>query len=397
MRKQLLILALGACLFGVSYGQQTVNDLSFGPRQEKQGKTLDDIIAVVNDDVITRREISRFPQKDRAAALQNLIMRKLLLQAAKQYNISVGDTAVNVAAKNKKGNLSRNTFRDKLIIEKLQQQVAATYVQISDMEVADMVDKQLQQSVDQVNLVDMLVKIPNTADPETLNKAQTVMREVMQKLQNQAPQTVAADYENVRYNELGWVKLSQIPTEFSKVLIGAELNQYCPPIVDRDGIHLLKILDRKGGAVSTIPEAKVAHILIRDKGNPQAQQTINQIYQQLQRGVSFAALAGQYSQDPGSATNGGDLGWVRAGQMVPAFEQMMLSTANGQISRPFKSRFGYHILKVEQRRKAPVNNRRMLEAQAKQAIFQRRASEEWDMWLARLREESHIEIRDNKL
>ncbi len=394
MKKQLLILALSSGLFGVSYGQPAVSELSFGPKQETTGRTLDDIVAVVNNDVITRREISRFAPKDRQAALQNLIMRKLLLQAAKQHNIGVGDTAVNKASK---GKMSRQTLQDKLIIEKLQQQVAASYVQISDMEVADMVEKQLQQSADEVRLVDMLVQIPKTADPEALNKAQMIAQEVLGKLAKQSGQSVAAQYPSVRYNDLGWVKLSQIPAEFSKVLIGAELNKYSSPIVDMDGIHLLKVLDRKGGAVSTIPEAKVRHILIRDKGNPQAKQMIDKIYQQLKKGAKFSDVAQQFSQDPGSATNGGDLGWVRPGQMVPAFEQMMFSTKTGKISRPFKSRFGYHILTVEKRRKAPVNNRKLLEAQAKKAIFERRAAEEWDMWLARLREEAHIEIRTDKL
>ncbi len=301
MKKQLLMLSLGVCLLGGAFAQPTVNELKFGPRQEvSSGRTLDDIIAVVGNDVITRRELNNFRPQDRKAGLENLIMRQLLLQAAKQYNINVADTSINVAAKGKGGRLSRQDLRDKLIIGKLQQQVAASYVQISEVEIADMVEKQLQQS-------------------------------------------------------------------------GSNIGSM------------------------TIPEAKVAHILIRDQGNPQAEQTISQLYQQLQQGADFAALATQFSQDPGSATGGGDLGWVRQGQMVPAFEQTMLSTPTGSMSMPFKSRFGYHILKVEQRRQAPVNNRKLLEAKAKQAIFQRRAAEEWDMWLARLREESHIEIRDKNL
>ncbi len=289
MKKQLLVLSLGVGLLSGVCAQSTLNELQFGPRQEQtlSGQTLDDIVAVVGGDIITRRELNAFPSQDRKAGLENLIIRKLLLQTARQYNIDVGDSATMGQA------------QEKQIIGRLQRIIARKQVQISDAEVADMV-KQLQQSGGNV---------------------------------------------------------------------GAE----------------------------SIPEVKVFHILIKDKGNPQAEQTINQLYQQLQQGADFSALATQFSQDTGSATSGGDLGWVRQGQMVPSFEQTMLSTPTGSISMPFKSRFGYHILKVEQRRQAPVDGRKLLEAKAKQAIFQRRAAEEWDMWLAGLRESAHIEIRDKNL
>ncbi len=288
MKKQLLILSLGIGLLGGAFAQVAVNELTFGPKQEAvSGQTLDDIIAVVGSDVITRRELNNLPTQDPKAGLQNLIMRKLLLQAAKQYNINVGDPA------------TMGTDQEKMIIGKLQQVVAANQVRISEMEIADMV-RQLQQSGSSMELAE-------------------------------------------------------------------------------------------------IPEAKVSHILIKDEGNSQAEKTINQLYQQLQQGADFSVLATQFSQDSGSAINGGDLGWVRQGQMVPAFEQTMLNTPTGAMSAPFRSRFGYHILKVEQRRQASVDNRKLLEAQAKQALFQRRAAEEWDMWLAGLRESAHIEIRDKNL
>ncbi len=288
MKKQLLVLSLGMGLLAGAFAQVAVNELSFGPREEvSSGKALDDIIAVVNGDVITRRELNNLRSPNRKKGLQNLIMRKLLLQAAKQYDINVADTVT----------MSRN--QEKMIIGKLQQKVAAMQVTISSMELADMVE-QLQQS---------------------------------------------------------------------NAHVGSK----------------------------TISEAKVSHILIRDKNSPEAEQTINQLYKQLKQGADFSVLATQFSQDSGSATNGGDLGWVRQGQMVPAFEQKMLNTPTGSISAPFKSRFGYHILKVEQRRKASINDRQLLEAKARQAIFQRRASEEWDMWLAGLRESAYIEIRDKDL
>lgn len=400
MKKNFFIITLSLFICHFSQAQQGLSDLTFGPQKESSGKSLDDIVAIAGNDIITRREINRFPKKNRPMALQSMIMQKLLLQTAKRYNINVGDTAVNLAYKNqRRGKVSRQALRDKLIIEKLQQQVAAQLVQISDMEIEDIVSQQLSQSVEQIQLVDVLVRVPKSSDPEVLNQAQAVMREVMQKLKSQSGSQVAAQYKNVHYNDLGWVELAKIPPSFSKVLVDVPLNQYSKPIVDRDGIHILKVLNRKqqGKASASIPETKVAHILIRDKDNPEAQKTINQLYQQIRKGADFFAMASQYSEDPGSAANGGNLGWVRSGQMVPTFEKVMRQTGEGKTSKPFKSRYGYHILKVEKRRKTAVSSRELLEAEARKTIFQRKAAEEWDMWLARLRAESHVEIRDNNL
>ncbi len=401
MKKQIVLLSFCA-LMSTVYGQQDLADLKFGPQKEVTGNRLDDIVAVVGDDVVTRKEINAFPKKQRKRILQQIIMQKLLLQAAKRYNITVSDTAINIAAnKNKlrKGSKSRERLRDKLIVEKLQQQVVNSLVQISDGEVADKVDKYLRKNTDKIHLVDVLISAPKSSNAQVLNHAQETKREVLEKLKSQSGKGVAAQYKNVSYNDLGWVELGKIPVMFSKALLDAPLNQYAQPIVDQDGIHILKVVERKQAKKKGlfVPQARVSHILIKSKDNPQAKNTIYSLYKQLKKGVDFATLATQYSQDAGSAANGGSLGWVSPREMVPAFDKTMNKTKVGAISRPFKSTFGYHILKVEERRKLPINNRQLLERQARQAIFQQRATQEWELWLSRLREEAHIEIRDTNL
>ncbi|MBS9777828.1 MAG: peptidylprolyl isomerase [Gammaproteobacteria bacterium] len=403
MKKQVLTITL-CVLMSASYAQQSISDLSFGPREESRGRQLDDIVAIAGTDVITRREVNSFPKKSRKQALQRLIMQKLLLQAAKRYNISVSDTALNIAlnqrknGKSNKSRFSRETLRNDLIIRNLQQQVANSLVQISDAEVANIVDKQLRKSNDKIRLVDVLISVPKSTDTTAINLAQETKREVVEKLGTQSGKQVASQYSNVSYNDLGWVELAQIPALFSRVLLDTPINQYTHPIVDQDGIHILKVLDRKSSIKQgSIPQARVSHILIKDENNPQAKSQINKIYKQLQKGAKFSQLATQYSQDPGSASNGGSLSWVSPGQMVPAFDAMIRRTKTGKMSRPFKSTFGYHILKVEERKKLPINSRQLLERQARQAIFQQRASQEWELWVSRLREESHIEIRDPNL
>lgn len=395
-----LLLACYLILLPLAYGQQSLSDLTFGPQKESLGKTLDDIVAIAGNDVITRREYTALPQKNRKAALQRLIMRKLLLQEAAKYNISVGDTALNIATEQSPRKVrSRQKLREDLTISKLQQQVVSSLVQVSNLEISDIVDKQLKKINDRVNLVDILIRVPQSADPDVLNQAQELTREVEKKLKTQSPQTVASQYADVSYNKLGWIELSAIPPLFSKVLVDTPINQYTQPIVDQDGIHILKVIDNKNHHKNHtgIAQARVSHILIKDEDNPTAKTTINRIYKELRGGADFALLAKQYSQDIGSSVNGGSLGWISPGQMVPTFDAMVRQTKTGHISRPFKSRYGYHILKVDGRRQQTLNNREALEQQAKQTIFERRAVEEWDLWLARLREESHVEIfEDNR-
>lgn len=396
IKKYLLISLLGlSCL-----NAQTLENLKFGPKQETSGRLLDNVVAIVGNDVITRRELNAVSANKRKAYLQQLIMRKLLLQEAQKYNISVNDTALNVAM-NQKGKKSsgrsRSKAREDLAIAQLQQQVINSLVKISDREVADIVNKQLKNVSEKVKLIDVLVRVPQSSDPKVLNQAQERTQEVIKKLKTQSPQAVASSYPDVVYNDLGWVKLSQIPSKFSKVLLDTPNKQYSRPIVDRDGIHLLKVLARKTKSnskvakVRSVPETRASHILI--KNSKTAKKTIDNIYKKLQQGADFSQLAITYSQDTGSAASGGDLRWVLPGQMVPRFEKMMNKTATGKFSRPFKTRFGYHILKVKARRKTSVSNRAALERKARQSIFQKKAKEEWELWLARLRDEAHVEIR----
>lgn len=393
--KRLLCLALlGFTLLNA----QSVNDLKFGPQNEKKGQSLDKIVAFVGNDVITQRELRGVSGKNRNAYLQQLIMKKLLLQEAQKYNINVNDTALNISQR-KKGQKntrsSRNRAREELAIAQLQQKVVNNLVDVSDREVADIVNKQLKSVKERVKLIDVLIKVPQSADTDVLNQAQVKAQEIIKQLKTQPPQSVASAYADVAYNNLGWIELAKVPPRFSRVLLDTPKNQYTQPIVDQDGIHLLKVLDRKqtGKYASklSVPETRTSHILI--KNSKTAKKTINSIYNKLKKGANFSQLAVAYSQDEGSAASGGDLNWVRRGQMVPKFEQVMRNTPTGAISRPFKTQFGYHILKVNSRRNAKLNNRKALEQRARQQIFKKKAAEEWDLWLARLRDESYVEVR----
>lgn len=410
VRRSPLVFALSALLATTATAQtQSIDDLHFGPQQEQSGTRLDGVIAIVGNDVITAQEWRQ--QGGDKATLERLIMEKLLLQAAEQRNIVIGDTALNIAIDDyrKQGkSISREDLRRRLSIQKLQQKMANSLVNISDNEVDSLVEQQLQQIDDRVNLIDILVRVPETADTELLNRAQEKAQSLLAQLRQQAQlakqsgeqSTTKTDHQIAQaagalYNDLGEVALSQIPVNFAKALIDAPTNEFLPPMIDRDGIHLLKVVSHQSNRQTTttgLPETRVSHILIKDKDNPDAQNQINDLYRQLQNGADFAELAQQYSQDIGSATDGGSLEWAYPGQMVPDFEAVMDATAIGQISQPFKSPFGYHILKVHERRQINQGSRDVLVQKARRALFQKKASEAWELWLSQLRDEAYVEI-----
>lgn len=378
--------------------------LQFGPREPAAkiiGTPLDAIVAIVGNDVVTMSEFTANGASAQKAAAENrailerLIMEKLLLQAAAKHHVVVGETALNVALEQlkKQGkSLTRAQVRKELTIQKLRQQVANSLVEISPDEVDAELSKQPNtNSTEQVNVVDVLVKTP------TPEKVQAVM----QYLKTQKAENIQKALPYASFNALGWVTLGRIPADFANVLKKAPLQQFNAPINDSDGVHFLKVIARKNNtnkaqaAAVKFTETDVSHILISvdDNNQASARASIDKIYQDLQRGYDFAQLAAEYSMDRANAQNGGNLGFVRPGQMVDDFEIMMNKTAVGHFSPPFLSPFGYHILKVNTRRDVIATDEEQARAKIRQAIFLRKASAEWDAWLSRLREEAYIEIK----
>ncbi|MCS2609716.1 peptidylprolyl isomerase [Halomonas dongshanensis] len=165
-------------------------------------------------------------------------------------------------------------------------------------------------------------------------------------------------------------------------------------ISDRDVDRLLN-QQSGGGQQAFIEETRARHILVSltpTRDEAQARSRAEQAISRLRQGEDFASVAREYSDDSGSALNGGELGWVRPGQTVPAFEEALTALAPGQISAPVRSQFGYHIIEVEERRRQDVTQESQRE-QVRQAIFQRRANEELDVWLDEIRSQAFVDIR----
>ena len=200
--------------------------------------------------------------------------------------------------------------------------------------------------------------------------------------------------------DMGFRSLSEIPAELAARVSALDVGQTTELIAVNDGIHVLKLVDRKAGEQrALVPQYQTRHILIQptEVVSPEnAKHMIDSLYNRLKAGEDFAVLAGTFSTDTGSARDGGSLGWVSPGVMVPEFEQQMKSTPVGEISQPFQTQFGWHILQVTDTRQQDMT-REYQERMARQILGERQFDTELDSWLREIRSNAFVDIKDPNL
>lgn len=400
-------------------------------------QTLDGIAAVVNDDIITTGElqqrIDEFKRQMRARGtsipsddimqkqvLERMILDSIQLQMAKSQGIRVDDLTLNRMleniARNNKSTLDglrqsleadgisysafREQTRDDMIIRQLQQRMVYSRIKVSDQEINQFLEQQDESgSSDQYHIGHILIATPEAATPEAIKKAFDRAQTVLAHLNdgeafNDVAQRFSDGRQALNGGDLGWRTAGELPSLFLETVQAMEKGDVSTPLRSAGGFHILKLIDKKTQQ-HIVKQTHARHILMQADQITSEQQVIDkmkQIRQQLVDGGDFAALAEQYSQDPGSKNNGGDLGWTSAGSFVPRFEKVMDSLAVNQISEPFKSQFGWHIVQVLERRKEDETEQ-MKRHEAEQAIQQRKADEELQLWLRRVRDEAYVEYR----
>jgi len=194
--------------------------------------------------------------------------------------------------------------------------------------------------------------------------------------------------------DLGWRKREDLPSTFSGVAESMKRQQTSDPIRSASGFHIIYLADKRGGE-QLINQTSVRHILVKPseiRDDDQSRQLVEDIRQRVIAGEQFADLAREYSEDIGSAQEGGELGWTSPGQMVPEFEQAMAATPIGELSEPVRSQFGWHVLEVLDRREQDVSEQ-MARNKAREFIYQRKYQEELDAWLRKIRDEAFVDIK----
>ncbi len=401
------------------------------PTQAKQ--LLDRIIAIVDEDVITQVELEqrirdiqyqlKTPIKSEAdfqaltkQVLEKMIRDKIQLQMAKKNGIKIDDVTLNrvlqqladnnnltleqLRAALEKDGLNFERFReqtrDELIIKQLQQRAVANKINVSDQEIDQFIEennKQAQQNV-RYHLRHILISTPESARPEQVQQAQQKAQQLYEKIQAGADFAELAIQESAGRNalkggDLGWRNANELPESFVAVLRKLNKGETSQPIRSASGFHLLQLVDTSSDQ-GTVIQTHARHILI--KGDDEdARAKLADIKQQIEQGKDFAELAKQYSEDPGSRDKGGDLGWADPGTFVPAFESVMQTLDEGEVSEPFQSQFGWHIMQVLERREQSAS-KAMLAAQARKQIRKRKIDEELGLWLRKIRDEAYVEI-----
>jgi peptidyl-prolyl cis-trans isomerase SurA len=405
-------------------------------------KPVDKIVAVVNDDVITSTELDTrlhsikeqlknqsSPMPSDAAlkkqVLDRMILASLQLQLADKNGIRVDDETLNrtierIAADNKlsltefrsvleKEGYDFPTFREdirrEILISRVQQRQVTDRIMVTEQEIDNFLATQRAQGNTgaEYHLAHILIAVPDASSSERIQAARQRAEDVLKKLHaganfEETAIAVSDGQQALQGGDLGWRKAGELPTLFVDTVTHMKTGDVSDLIRSPSGFHIIKLLEQRSEQRHIVTQTHARHILIRTDeltSDEAAQARLKDIRQRIQGGADFAALARQYSNDAATANNGGDLGWVNPGEMVPKFQAEMDKLGTGEISEPFKTGFGWHIVQVLDRRRHDDTDA-FIRSQARKAIHQRKTEEELQSWLARLRDDAYIENRLGK-
>jgi peptidyl-prolyl cis-trans isomerase SurA len=378
--------------------------------------------AILESDISTRFNIikDRVPNGQMTDNIRRQILSQMInetLQAnyANRLGIRISDQEVNqailnVAAKMKldlnglKRSLAqqdidytiyRNQIKNEILLGKVKSQVIRQRIIISEQEINDFLnsDEALSNNKDQVHLRHILVR--DKAESTSLEQVMLI-KDKIQTEQDFADQAIShsSGQAALEGGNLGWRPMNQLPLLFIKSLNSGKGPLY-GPIESSAGQHLLWLIDKKSSQTALQQQTKARHILLSAnaiRNQKQTQEALEAIYQRILKGEDFASLAKEFSEDKGSALKGGDLDWTVQGTMVPEFEAVMNETSVGGVSKPFKSQYGWHVLKVEGRRSQDISDK-IKEANAKQALIAQKQDLVLSQWLDELKSKAFIDIK----
>ena len=398
------------------------------------------IVAVVNNEVITQFELNDrmrivmqqlqkrgtpLPPQEvlEKQMLERIITDRVQLQFAKETGIRVDDlqldkTLQRIAQENnmtveafrgalEKDGVSfakfREEIRDEIILGRLREREVENRITVSDGEVENFLSTRAAQSggEDEFNLAHILVRVPEQASPEQIQGKRAHAEKALAELKKVDFAQVAASYSDapdaLQGGVLGWRAASRLPALFLETVNGLKPGESSAVLRSPNGFHILKLLDKrsKGGAL-IVQKTHARHILIKTSeiaSELDAKNRMIQLKERLDNGANFAELARLHSED-GSASKGGDLGWLSPGETVPEFERAMDALKPGETSVPVKSPFGWHLIQVLERRSEDVSKERQT-LMARQEIRARKADEAYENWLRQLRDQAFVEYRLN--
>jgi peptidyl-prolyl cis-trans isomerase SurA len=400
---------------------------------------LDKIVAVVNDEVVMASELetrtneiyaqiqakgTNVPSREAIIpqVLERLILERLQLLKGRQVGIRFSDAEINQTMENMakqqgmtlnelvekahqngtKLSTIRQQIRDEMIIRRVQEGIINRRVTITDQAIDNFLNSEEGRSSTSpdVHLGHILLPLSAGAAREDIALVQEKISHIYQQLENgnsfESLAIATSSGQNaLQGGDLGWRKTAQLPSLFITAIEDLSPGEVSQPIRSDAGYHILKLYERRGASGQKIQQHLARHILLKPteiRSDEETLKAINELRSRIEAGEDFAALAKEYSEDIGSAMSGGSLGWSVPGQFVSEFENIMNTIELNQVSEPFRSQFGWHILQVTDRRKQDFSDN-IKRSQAKNILKQRRFQEELQIWLQEIRDEAYVEIK----
>ena len=407
------------------------------PALQANTEVIDQVVAIVDDDIIMASELRervtavtenlkardvQMPPEDTLIreTLDRLILESIQLQKGTRVGVRISDAQLNsamqrIAAQNRmdldqfrqaleqQGQsyvAMREQVRREMIIQRVQGGNVNQRIQITDKEVDNFLATPEGQKITQpeYHIVHALLAISPQASAAEAAAAQAYVDQMVKRIRagESFEQVMGSSTGQYTFSggDLGWRKLDDLPTLFSNVAPSLAAGQTADPIRSDSGLHIIYMAEKRGGE-QMVAQTEVRHILIKPSEimtDDQARELVVELKARALAGEDFGDLAREYSEDIGSAQEGGELGWTSPGQMVPEFDATMQKTAIDEISDPIRTQFGWHILQVEGRRENDMTNE-ATRAKAMDHLHNRKYQEELDAWLRQIRDEAFVDIK----
>jgi len=398
-------------------------------------QTIDSIVAIVDEDVITQVELNartelfriNFAQSGQTLpepktlsrqVLEVMINDSILLQQAKYRGLRITDGQLNQTmqklARENSMNLSefrqnliqrgidypryREAIRKDMAIGNLLRQYTARSVEITDAEVRDFINRTDAESGDyEYRLAHILIALPDAASSEQVNGAIETTKQLLEQLDQgaqfgQLANEYSAGSNALQGGDLGWRKKAEIPSLFSSAVFKMDPGEYAGPLRSASGFHIVSLVERRSLEQVLTQQTRSRHILIRSNeliSDDEAKNRLEALRERILAGEDFAQLARLFSVDYNSGSQGGDIGWTEAGTTAPEYESVARLLEPGQLSEPFRSRFGWHLLEVTGHRTIDETEESKFNKIHSQLLQQKRI-EAFNIWKRRLRDEAYV-------
>ena len=405
-----------------------------------QGELLDRVVAIVNDGVVLdsdleaqveqvserlRQQKLELPPQNvlRQQVLERLVLQEIQLQRANHAGVKVSDEMLNAALQDvaKRNGMAltqlpdalkqqgidyteyRDEIRKEMMLQMLRQRDVLQHISVTPREIDQFLDRQARAPSErnEYNVSHILIAVGQESSPMQQEAAAKRAQEVYERARSGEDfAKLAVAYSNsqtaLEGGALGWRKGSELPTFLADVIAKLKPGEISEPLRTPTGYHIIRLNEVRGGTGTAVEDqVHVRHILMKTNelaDDATVRGKLEALRERILKGEDFAAVAQVTSQDPGSAAEGGDLGWSGPGTFAPEFEQAIATLKDNEISEPFHTQFGWHIVQMLGHRRFD-NSDEIKRRQAAEAIRASKADEETELWLRRMRDDAYVEYK----